>query len=303
MEQFLFRTDLAIEEKESFPEDRVEISGVKLREETDDTGTIKLTTVEIVNEHGAKAMRKPMGRYITLEFEKDALGDVKKERQIIKYTRRIIQVIVSSLEKKEKRSFQTFLFSGLGNRFATPDALGPYVLEKITMNRHIEKEFGYSEEHDGKLFCGIAPGVMSQTGMESSEIIKGVAGQIKPDLLFVIDSLASTSVNRLCSTIQVTDTGISPGAGIGNNRKQINKESIGIPVVAIGVPTVVEAGTIVYEVLKETFQKEGYSEEEIESLSSHFSNEKLFSLFVTPKEIDDEIRQIGMILANALQDF
>ena len=303
MEQFLYRTDLAIEEKESFPEDRVEISGVKLREETDETGTIKLTTVEIMNEHGAKAMRKPMGRYITLEFEKDALGDAKKERQIIKYTKRIIQVIVSSLEKREKCSFHTFLFSGLGNRFATPDALGPYVLEKITMNRHIEKEFGYSREHDGKLFCGIAPGVMSQTGMESSEIIKGVAAQIKPDLLFVIDSLASTSVNRLCSTIQVTDTGISPGAGIGNNRKQINKESIGIPVVAIGVPTVVEAGTIVYEVLKETFQKEGYSEEEIESLSSHFANEKLYSLFVTPKEIDDEIRQIGMILANALQDF
>ncbi|MBR1740915.1 MAG: GPR endopeptidase [Lachnospiraceae bacterium] len=303
MEQFYNRTDLAIEVKESFPEDQVEIRGVKLREETDDTGDIKLTTVEIVNEHGAAAMKKPMGMYITLEFEKDALGDNEKERQIVKYIKRIIKVMVASLEKKEKHTFQTFLFSGLGNRFATPDALGPYVLEKITMNRHIEKEFGYSMEHDGKLFCGIAPGVMSQTGMESSEIIKGVVGQIQPDVLLVIDSLASTSINRLCSTIQVTDTGISPGAGIGNNRKQINKDSIGIPVIAIGVPTVVEAGTIVYEVLRETFLKEGYKEEEIDTLIGHFSNEKLYPLFVTPKEIDDEIKQIGRILSNALQEF
>ncbi len=303
MKQFFCRTDLAIEVKESFPEDQVEISGVKLREEKDETGVLKLTTVEIVNEQGAKAMKKPIGRYITLEFAKDALGDERKERQIIKYMKKIIQVVVGSLEKREKHPFQTFLFSGLGNRFATPDALGPYVLEKITMNRHIEKEFGCSMEHHGKLFCGLTPGVMSQTGMESSEIIKGVVSQIHPDLLFVIDSLASSSVNRLCSTIQVTDTGISPGAGIGNNRKQINRFSVGIPVVAIGVPTVVEAGTIVYEALRETFSKEGYGEEEIEKLIPYFSNEKLYSLFVTPKEIDDEIKQIGKILAEALQDF
>lgn len=303
MKHYFYRTDLAIEEKESFPDDQAEIHGVKLREETDETGKIKLTTVEIVSEHGAKAMRKPMGMYITLEFEKDALGNETKEQQIIKYMKRIIKVMISSLEKEEKHIFHTFLFSGLGNRFATPDALGPYVLENIQMNRHIEKEFGFSSEHHGKIFCGIAPGVMAQTGMESSEILEGVVNRIKPDVLFVIDSLASTSVNRLCSTIQITDTGISPGAGIGNNRKQINKASIGIPVIAIGVPTVVEAGTIVYDVLRETFKKEGYRDEQIEQFIPYFANEKLSSLFVTPKEIDDEIKQIGQILSKALQDF
>ena len=144
---------------------------------------------------------------------------------------------------------------------------------------------------------------MSQTGMESSEIIHGIIEQIKPDVLFVIDALASTSVGRLCKTIQFTDTGISPGAGIGNNRKQINKDSMGIPVIAIGVPTVVEAGTIVHEVLREAFLKEGYSEEEILQFIRHISDEKLCPLFVTPKEIDDEIRQIGDVLAKSLQVF
>lgn len=303
MEQFYNRTDLAIEVKESFPEDQVEINGVILKEESDHTGKIKFTTVEIVNEQGADRMKKPMGMYITLEFQNDILAQSEDEEYLTECIGKMLQKMIDSLEKKEKKKFRTFLLSGLGNRFATPDALGPYVLEKINMNRHIEKEFGKSEVNAGKIFCGISPGVMSQTGMESSEIIHGVISQVKPDILLVIDALASTSINRLCRTIQLTDTGISPGAGIGNNRKQINKESMGIPVIAIGVPTVVEAGTIVYEVLRETFLREGYKEEEIEQLIRHFSHEKLYPLFVTPKEIDDEIRQIGQILAKALQNF
>ena len=288
------RTDLALEMKEDIETDEP-IRGVHVATKNNGDSDILETRIVVENEEGAMNLGKPEGTYITLESEHLREHDDS-------FHKPMAEVLAKNLRRfigNKKR----IMVAGLGNREVTPDALGPYVLEKITMNRHIEQEFGSSKEHDGKLFCGIAPGVMSQTGMESSEIIKGVVRQIRPDVLFVIDSLASTSVNRLCSTIQITDTGISPGAGIGNNRKQINQETMGIPVIAIGVPTVVEAGTIVYEVVRETFLKEGYKEEEITHLVRHFSSEKLYPLFVTPKEIDDEIRQIGRILAKSLEEF
>lgn len=303
MKGFYGRTDLAIEAKESFPEDQVEISGVRLEEETDDTGNIKLTTVEILNKKGAKVMNKPIGSYVTLEFKEGLLGMTETEHYLAVCIENTLKNMIAALEKKEKKTFRTFLFSGLGNRFATPDALGPFVLEKLSMNRHIKKEFGDNPSFGEKVFCGITPGVMAQTGMESSEILHGVIDQVKPDVLLVIDALATASIGRLCHTIQLTDTGISPGAGIGNNRNELNKEALGIPVIAIGVPTVVEAGTIVYEVLRDTLTKEGYQEKEIEQISGHFFHEKLSPLFVTPKEIDEQIRQIGLVLAKALQNF
>lgn len=300
MSEFCKRTDLAIEVKESFPKDHVEVAGVILREEEKENGNVKISTVEICNQQGAEKMGKPQGIYITLELttENDML--VKKEEEIAGYLCDMLKIAIKHIVKEEDKSYHTILLSGMGNRFATPDALGPYVVEKVSMNRHLEEDKKSGEEY---WYCGIAPGVMSQTGIESSEILKGIIDKIQPDALIVVDALASRSVNRLCRTIQITDAGISPGAGIGNNRSRINRESMGIPVIAIGVPTVVDAGTIIYEVLEDAFMQEGYQKQEIEQFYQSIANEKIQKLFVTPKDIDEDIRQIGRIIAHALQKF
>lgn len=301
MENYQKRTDLAIEIKESFPEDHVEIPGVILTEEEDEQKDIKVTTVEIRTREGAEDMKKPQGIYITLEFLTEYVGQREKEEKISEYVCRMLHRVVKRMESREKKKYKTFLLCGLGNRFATPDALGPFVLEKITMNRHLEGII--TTEEQKYVFCGIAPGVLSQTGIESSEILQGVVEKVEPDVLIVVDALASQSVNRLCRTIQITDTGIAPGAGIGNNRNQITGESMGIPVIAVGVPTVVDAGTIIFEALEEAFTEAGYKEEEIHQFFHSIASEKMETLFVTPKEIDEEIRQIGKIIACALQRF
>ena len=301
MENYQKRTDLAIEIRESFPQDHVEVSGVILSEEMDDKKEIKATTVEIRTEEGAQDMKKPQGIYITLEFSADYYGDQKKEENISEYMCHMLHRVVKRLQEKENKTCKTFLLCGLGNRFATPDALGPYVLEKITMNRHLGEMIQVEDKK--YVFCGIAPGVLSQTGIESSEILQGIVDKVSPDVLIVVDALASRSVNRLCRTIQITDTGIAPGAGIGNNRNQITRETMGIPVIAVGVPTVVDAGTIIFEALEEAFTEAGYQEQEIHQFFHSIANEKMETLFVTPKEIDEEIRQVGRIIARALQKF
>lgn len=295
------RTDLAIEVRESFPKDDVEIEGVLLQKERH--GQVWVTTVDIRNEKGASDMKKPIGTYVTLEFPMGSYqtDDLKKSREtVIIQIKKVIQKMIQQIEKEEKKACPLLLLSGLGNRFATPDALGPYVLENITMNRHVKREFGDVFDTKGRVLCGISPGVMSQTGMESREILNGIAARVKPDVLLVVDALASRSVNRLCRTIQITNTGISPGAGIGNNRNKINKETIGVPVIAIGVPTVVDAGTIIYEALENALSKEGYQEEEIFQFFQSIVSKETKDLFVTPKDIDEEIRQVGLMIAEGV---
>ena len=194
----------------------------------------------------------------------------------------------------------TILVTGLGNRFATPDALGPYVLEQIEVNRHLSVQYVGMELQKGMKICGMIPGVLGQTGMESSEILKGVIENVHPDCMLVIDSLATRSIKRLCTTIQLTDTGISPGAGIGNNRSEINQNTMNIPVIAIGVPTVVEAGTIVYDTLEAALQKEGYSTKEIALFFDRIHDKMGDSFFVTPKDIDEKIKTVGDMIANSI---
>ena len=298
------RTDLAIEARESFPEDNVEIDGVALFQDEYKNGLIQSTTVEIRNQKGAKQMKKPIGTYVTLEFKKDSIFKAQLENNMGSYSDYIyktLKKVLQDMEEEQKISCRTILISGLGNRFATPDALGPYVIENIPMNRHFQSEDSQSPVSEHMSLCGISPGVMSQTGMESSEILQGIIKKVKPDVLLVIDSLAARSVNRLCRTIQFTNTGISPGAGIGNNRNKINQETMGIPVIAIGVPTVVDAGTIVYESLENALAKEGYTENEIYSFYQSIASREVKDLFVTPKDIDEEIRIVGKIIALGIQ--
>lgn len=291
------RTDLAIEVKESFPKDNVEIAGVSLQEDYDKKKKIKVTSVQIMNAVGAKQMKKPIGRYITLEFEDCFL--MEQEDYMTDIGKRLQKELKSILQKKIKKD-ATILITGLGNRFATPDALGPYVLENIEVNRHLSIQYpGWKMQHEIKI-CGIVPGVSGQTGMESLEILKGVADTVHPDCMLVIDSLATRSIKRLCTTIQLTDTGISPGAGIGNNRSEINRDTLGIPVIAIGVPTVVEAGTIVYDTLESALQKEGYNAREIALFFDRIHDKMGDSFFVTPKDIDEKIKIVGDMIANSI---
>ncbi|MDD7403926.1 MAG: GPR endopeptidase [Butyribacter sp.] len=303
-QKFEKRTDLAIEVRESFPKDNIEIEGVVLEEESYRQGNVLMSTVEIKDQKGALQMKKPVGRYVTLEFKKDVLEKAHQQNELQQYAGyicRIIQKMLQEAEKKQNMKCKTVLVSGLGNRFATPDALGPYVIEHIVMNRHVTDGYGRVSSQDCVALCGISPGVMAQTGMETGEILHGLVEKIKPDALLVIDSLASRSVNRLCRTVQITNTGISPGAGIGNNRKKVNQETMGIPVIAVGVPTVVDAGTIIYESLENALEKEGYTEYEIESFFQSITNKEVHNLFVTPKDIDEEIRMIGKMIAFGIQ--
>lgn len=304
------RTDLAIEIRESFPDDDVEIDGVILKEKYFDKKRIRVSTVVIKNEHGAIRMGKPIGRYVTIEMCGDdiILSEEEKAEQLHK----IIKLIGDTLYdmekniagKKNESKLNEFMVTGLGNRFATPDALGPAVMERIDVNRHLLLEFGDEVISDNKKsVCGIAPGVMSQTGIETSEILNGLVRDVKPDCLIVIDALASRSISRLCRTIQITDTGISPGAGIGNNRNKVNEDTMNVPVIAIGVPTVVDAGTIVRECMEETLFEQGFDENEIYLFLNSIAENKYSNLFVTPKDIDEKIGWIAGCVADGMNYF
>ncbi len=291
------RTDLAIEVKESFPKDHVEIPGVSLQENYDKLKKIKVTSVRIMNHIGARQMKKPIGTYTTIDFEERFIFEQKDYMDAV--GKRLQKELAAILPHKIKKD-ATILVTGLGNRFATPDALGPYVLEQIEVNRHLSVQYVGMELQKGMKICGMIPGVLGQTGMESSEILKGVIENVHPDCMLVIDSLATRSIKRLCTTIQLTDTGISPGAGIGNNRSEINQNTMNIPVIAIGVPTVVEAGTIVYDTLEEALQKEGYSTKEIALFFDRIHDKMGDSFFVTPKDIDEKIKTVGDMIANSI---
>ena len=205
---------------------------------------------------------------------------------------------------------------GLGNRKVTPDALGPYVVDNLNITRHIVKEYGkYAMgEEQVRLVSAIVPGVMGQTGMETVEIVKGVVRETKPDMIIAVDALAARSSRRLNRTIQITDTGINPGSGVGNHRSGLTKETVGVPVIAIGIPTVVDAATIVNDSMEnliaalETSEAlrgvgvvlQGYNAAEKYELVRELISPHLNGLFVTPKDIDDTIKRISYTLSEAL---
>ena len=205
---------------------------------------------------------------------------------------------------------------GLGNRKVTPDALGPYVVDNLNITRHIVKEYGkYAMGEDqARLVSAIVPGVMGQTGMETVEILKGVVEETKPDLLIAIDALAARSSRRLNSTIQIADTGINPGSGVGNHRNAITEDTVGVPVIAIGVPTVVDAATIVNDTMENLIEAletsetlkgvgvvmQGYNAAEKYELIKELISPHLNGLFVTPKDIDETVKRISFTISESL---
>ena len=276
------RTDLALETKEKFEEDNVELKGVRVKEE-ERGENIKITEVVIETENGAKAMGKPKGIYTTIEAPEMADGEDGYHREISKVLAEVLKTMMPQGEKEEL----SILVVGLGNREVTPDALGPKVVDNMLITRHVIQEFGkyaLGEEHSN-IISSIVPGVMAQTGMESVEIVRGVMKEAQPDYIVAVDALAARSVKRLNRTIQITNTGINPGSGVGNHRHALNQESMGVPVIAIGIPTVVDAATIVNDAIS------GFYEE---------ADCTLNSFFVTPKDIDESIKRLSFTVSEGL---
>ena len=279
MEQFQVRPDLALEARERFEED-VEIRGVSVEERYDEKHDIRITKVCIESENGAKAMGKPVGVYITLEAPKLSDPDKDYHREVSETLAIYLQELLGTDQER------SVLIVGLGNREVTPDALGPEVVGNLRITRHVVKEYGKAafEKERVHMVSGIVPGVMAQTGMETLEIIRGVVEETRPDVVVAVDALAARSSKRLNRTIQISDAGIHPGSGVGNHRHSLTRETIGVPVIAIGVPTVVDAATIVYDAVRDR----------------NAVPPGLNTMFVTPKDIDETIRHLSFTISEAL---
>ena len=222
-------TDLALEVQEQFEENQVEVPGVVLRKKRSADGKVLTTFVEILDKEGEKAMGKPVGIYVTMESRKEIQKESALKEAVCQELRGILG----------KRKIQSVLVAGVGNRQITSDSLGPETIDRLMVTRHL---------YDGgqkKGISAIAPGVMGQTGMEAQEVLYGIVSATKPDCVLVVDALMAREADRLCTTVQITDTGITPGAGIGNKRAVLNEETLGVPVFAVGVPTVVASQTII----------------------------------------------------------
>ena len=231
------RTDLALESREMYKEkNNKEADGVIL-EEKEINGT-KINMVRIINENGAEKLGKPIGNYITLDIPQFTEYDGELMDSVSKVLGKILKEL-ANVKKDDK-----VLVIGLGNWNVTPDALGPKVVEGIMVTRHLSQVMPEVMEENIISVAAISPGVLGTTGIETVEVVKALVENIKPSLIICIDALAARRIQRLNKTIQISDTGISPGAGVGNHRKAINKEELGVKVIAVGVPTVVDASTI-----------------------------------------------------------
>lgn len=295
MDRYNVRTDLALEQRERFVSDQIEIPGVAVEETYDDMCEVRVTIVRIETENGAAVMGKPVGNYITLEAPKMAEADESYHREI---SGKLMEVLEGCLPEKEDG--QSILIIGLGNRNVTPDALGPLVVEHLDITRHLVKEYGkYALDGEAdRLVSAVVPGVMGQTGMETVEIVRGIVEETEPDFVIAIDALAARSVRRLNRTIQIADTGIAPGSGVGNHRNAITEETVGVPVIAIGVPTVVDAATIVGDSIEEYVAK--CRDEGMRENKEHLIPPYLYGMFVTPKDIDETMERTSYTISEAL---
>lgn len=304
------RTDLALEAREIYVTGKKvdDVPGV-CTESFSEKG-VKVTRVKINNKQGEEALRKPVGNYVTLEIPQY----IHSSQDNFDF---IINTFSDELKKMipKKNGDGVVLVVGLGNRNITADALGPKVVDGLLITRHLF-EYMPDDINDGVMpVCALSPGVLGLTGIETNEIIKGVVDRVKPDLIIVIDALASRSISRVMTTIQLTDTGITPGAGIGNKRGGLCYDTLGVPVIAIGVPTVVDAATmandtidmVIDSIKKEVDEKSGFYNI-IKNISKtdkyRFIDEVLkksfTNLVVTPKEVDEIIDDLAEIISDGI---
>lgn len=269
-----YTTDMADERVDEYKRvhNLSEIQGIKI--DTNNQKYLSVTTVDVLNENGKDAVGKDIGKYVTIELNNMVdLTDEEKEA-IISELKKQINILVG-------KNFNSAMVVGLGNEYVTPDALGPKVISYINVTRHVLK---YAKEltiPGTKEISAISPGVLGMTGVETEEIIEAIVKKVSPDIIIVIDSLASMSVFRVGKTIQLGNSGITPGAGVGNRRKALDKTSLGVPVIAIGVPTVVKMATILSEYNIKDINEEN-------------------NMIVTPKEIDELIKNMSEIIADGI---
>ena len=267
------RTDLAMEAKEMWQEnagEMTELPGVRARETT--SYGMTTTVVEILDKRGARALQKPVGSYVTLELPK---GILREPAGFGRAAARLGKELAKMLPKTG-----SVLVAGLGNGAVTPDAVGPWVLNHLVVTRHLSGMMPQLRS-----VSAIAPGVLGVTGLESVEVVRGLVERSQPSCVIAVDALASRSLNRVCTTVQLADTGIVPGSGVGNRRAAFDQDTLGVPVIGVGVPTVVEATTLLEDVLQE---KTGVS-----SRIGDFCDP---SMVVTPKDIDARVARIARFL-------
>lgn len=291
-------TDLAVEIQEECSGRQGEIPGVVLEQYKEDGKGIRVTKIQIQTADGAKRMGRPIGNYMTLESADKEHSDEHSDKNLSGTKLPDTNLLASYINELLPSSAHSFLIVGLGNANMTADALGPLTIEKM------------AQSGMASYTSLIVPGVFAQTGMESCEIIQGIVQQTSPDCIITIDALAARSAFRLGTTVQLTDTGIRPGSGVGNARKGITKENMKIPVIAIGIPTVVSAAAIVSDAM-DSLKQIGYNEtilgsiamldkEEYYQLISEVFAPELGSLFVMPKNLDEELDTMSSLLAASL---
>lgn len=282
------RTDLAAES--SVLEKNKTVDGVSLNIEK--KNSCETVTIKVLDKKGEKALGKPIGTYVTVSFGKvwnlpeDDLDEIRNE-----ISDRLKAMAYSLVNDKTELNV---LVAGLGNRYITSDAIGPLAIKEITVTRHIKnKDPKLFEMLEQQTVSAVTPGVTGQTGIETAELINAAAKAVSPDLLVVIDALAAKSVDRLATTVQICDTGISPGSGISNNRKALTRETLGLPVIAIGVPTMVSSSTLVYD----TLEKAG-----ITDISQELTEilERGISFFVTLNETDTVVNTLSALIADSI---
>ena len=291
-------TDLAVEIQEECSGRQGEIPGVVLEQYKEDGKGIRVTKIQIQTADGAKRMGRPIGNYMTLESADKEHSDEHSDKNLSGTKLPDTNLLASYINELLPSSAHSFLIVGLGNANMTADALGPLTIEKM------------AQSGMASYTSMIIPGVFAQTGMESCEIIQGIVQQTSPDCIITIDALAARSAFRLGTTVQLTDTGIRPGSGVGNARKGITKENMKIPVIAIGIPTVVSAAAIVSDAM-DSLKQIGYNEtilgsiamldkEEYYQLISEVFAPELGSLLVMHKNLDEELDTMSSLLAASL---
>lgn len=304
-----FRTDLALERRDLYKKaNRLdkEIDGIETEEE-ENGPRIKTARVRVLDENGAQAIGKPIGNYITIDIQKLKVAT----EEDIQESAEVLAKELRGLLEKHAAPKDEILVVGLGNQYVTPDALGPKVINDIDVTRHILTYMPQVLSKDTRPVSAISPGVLGTTGIETLEILKGIVDNVHPKLLIVIDALASRSIERISSTIQLADTGITPGAGVGNTRKDLSKETLGVPVIALGIPTVVDAATIAADSLDlfiQKLQEDANSNEFLNNLQEEDKYEMIkqvlvpedYNFIVTPKEIDDLIENMSSIVARGI---
>lgn len=286
-----FRTDLAVERREIFKRANKinsEIDGIKI--ETKNLNDIKVTNVKIENEKGSEALKRKIGNYITIDLDTINNLSLEKEKEVIQvFSDELKMIIDQHIDKSDE-----ILIVGLGNLNATPDSFGAKVVENIEITRHIKMFLPNAIDKTVRSVSAIVPGVLGTTGIETIEIVKGITNNIKPKLIIAIDSLCSKNIDRIGKSIQISDTGIVPGGGVGNRQEELSEETLGIPVVGVGIPTVLDAATIVIDTLNNC----DIQINEDELVNKMKLNK--FNFIVTPKEIDSLIEKITTIVSEGI---